>query len=434
MERLMLWTSLTAMTFNVVSLSVLGNSLFERRLRKSLYRMCLLAAVPLLCICLYQIPNGTSLIRTAVFLLIDFFILCLFRGKLLVRICIAFLHYFMATAIETILFPTILTVCNLSMRQFWQEPLIVAIMYISPMATMLVCCLFFARILSRWKNQIELPASQWLAIFLFLVFTLFELYFAGILLCSDSKLVPLLPVLGFVLLFMNAGLLLLLNKLTLTHRMAQENLALQEQMRYNRLSMQAATESYEVQRSLTHDFDNHLLIIVQLLQSEQSEQALKYAQTVMAGVGKAEVAVSTNNPIADAVLSQKYRKAQELGVQMQFLVSDLSGFPLSTDEMVTTLANLLDNALEACTRDCSTQRKSIRVKLLMEPALATLSVQNTSLPVTITREGDVSTTKAQPSEHGYGLKICKKILQRSGFDFAMQYKDGWFQFTAIKAL
>lgn len=135
------------------------------------------------------------------------------------------------------------------------------------MALLSIATLFFARIFRGWKNQIELPTYQWLAIFLFLTFTFFELYFASVLVVSNSIFMPLLPILGVVLVVMNVGLLLLLKRLTLNHKMAQENLSLQEQMRYNRLSMQAATESYDVQRSLIHDFEHHLLTIVQLLQN-----------------------------------------------------------------------------------------------------------------------------------------------------------------------
>lgn len=419
---------------NSISLSFLYNALFERRLKRSVHWCCLFATIPVFCMCLVGIPMGTSLLRVAAYLMVDFFILCLFQGKFLVRLCIAVLHYFISTALETIFLPTILTLGKLPLDQLWQEPILAVLVYLSPIVITFVCCLFLGRNLRRWKKQIELPASEWLAIFLFAMFTFFEMYFASILISTDSALMPLLPILGFVLLFMNVALLLLLDKLAAHHRMEQENLALQEQMHYNRLSMQAAAESYDTQRSLTHDFDNHLLTVVQLLQSGQCQEALTYAQTVRMNVLGTDVAVSTNNPIADAVLNQKYRKAQELGVQMQFLVSDLSSFPLTTDEMVTVLANLLDNALEACVRDSSTQKRSIRVKLLMESALATLSVQNTSLPVIISQNGDVSTSKQKQSEHGYGLRNCKKILRRSGFNFAVRYKDGWFQFTAIKAL
>lgn len=434
MEILMIWVLLIVSIFSTISLAFLCDALFERRLKKPLHRLCFFINIVLLYVFLLLIPEGVSLTRVAAYLFINFLIICLFRGKLLVRLCVATIQYFICTALETVFLPTILTLSKLSLNQLWEEPVLKIIVYLAPMAISFLCCLFMARIFRRWKNQIELPASQWLVIFLFAAFTLFELYFAGILISTDSTFIPLIPILGAVLLSMNIGMLLLLNKLTLSHRISQENITLQEQMRYNRLSMQTTTESYNAQRSLTHDFENHLLTIVQLLQSEQREEALNYAQTVIDSVSKADVAVSTNNPIADAVLNQKYRKAQDLGVQMQFLVSDLSGFPLSTDEMVTTLANLLDNAIEACLRDSSKQKKSIRVKLLVEPALATISVQNTSLPVVISHEGDMSTTKSNQSEHGYGLKTCKKILQRSGFDFAMQYKDGWFQFTAIKAL
>lgn len=434
MSPALFWAMLVSSALYAISLALLYDCLFERRLGQFWHWTCLIAAGLLLHLVFLLLPAGTSILRVLSYIFVNCCIAGLFRGKLMVRLCISVLYYFIATALETILLPTLLLFTGMPLDQLLDNPVLAVLVYLLPMVILSVSRLFLSRVFRSWNSQIELPALEWLAIFLFAVFTLCELYFASVLIQTNSAYIPWLPVLGFVLLFMNAGLLLLLNKLALTHRMAQENLALQDQMRYNRLRLQATAESYDAQRSLTHDFNNHLLTIAQLLQSEQSRQALDYAQTILDRVGKAEVAVSTNNPIADAVLNQKYRKAQELGVQMQFLVSDLSAFPLSADEMVTVLANLLDNALEACTRDGATQKKSIRVKLLMEPSLATLSVQNTSLPVAVSQTGQVPSSKENQAEHGYGLTNCKKILQRSGFDFAVQYKDGWFQFTAIQAL
>ena len=145
-----------------------------------------------------------------------------------------------------------------------------------------------------------------------------------------------------------------------------------------------------------------------------------------------DAAVNTNNPIADAVLNQKCHKAREHNIQMQFQIGDLSRFPLTSDELVTVISNLLDNAIEASAK-CEGKRE-IRIKLLLEPALATLAVQNTSLPVVLSPAGEVSTSKINSKNHGFGLRNSKKILEKSGFTTAIRYENGSFLVAAIKAM
>lgn len=438
MKLLLALATLFIAASNIFSLTFLYNALFKQRLDKTGHRICLAGIFCLLSMRLLWIPINSQHVRILVFLVGDLFILCLYQGNLAARCCIAVLHFAIAGALETILLPISMIIAGVSFSQLHQSLLLVAVNHFIPTFIILLHCILLSRLLRKWKSSIELPVWESATVFLFAVFTIFELYFTAKMIEEDSPMIPLVPVLGFVLLFMNLALLLLLEKLASRYKIKQENLALLEQMRYERQRLQAAAESYEAQRSLTHDFDNRLLTMIQLLKNGQTEEALTYAQTVKCQITKTDVAVSTNNPIADAILNQKYRQAQEAGVGIQFMVNDLSGFPLSADEMVTVLSNLLDNALEACGRYKAVRNHpmngSIRVKLLMEPALATMSVQNTSVPVTISAEYEIETTKKNCSEHGFGLRNCKKILKHSGFDYAVRYQDGWFQFTAVKAL
>lgn len=367
-------------------------------------------------------------------LLFKLLVICLYKGSFLYRVSMCGLYIVIMVAMDSLVYGTVVAVSGNSLKVLLSNEHLSGFYAVLSHCIQFAVCVLIAKLLSKYKKQFKLPLWEWFSVLVVTAFSVVQLYILASSIQIGNTKTSLFPMQATLLLMMNVAILLLLDKLASHQRMEKENLVLQEQMRHSRQNLQAATDAYTVQRSLTHDFDNHMLAIVQLLQQGQSEEALSYAQTMTANVSKADVAVSTNNPIADAVLNQKYRKAQELGVQVQFLVNDLSSFPLSTDEMVTVLANLMDNALEACVRDTSPQRKGIRVKLLMEPSLATLSVQNTSLPVMVSHAGEVSTTKEKKSEHGYGLKTCKKILQRCGFDFATQYKDGWFQFTAIKAL
>ena len=51
-----------------------------------------------------------------------------------------------------------------------------------------------------------------------------------------------------------------------------------------------------------------------------------------------------------------------------------------------------------------------------------------SAPVEIINDS-IPTTKPEPEMHGFGLENVKLILKKYSGDYAMSYKDGWFQFT-----
>ena len=111
---------------------------------------------------------------------------------------------------------------------------------------------------------------------------------------------------------------------------------------------------------------------------------------------------------------------------MQFCINDLSSIQLSASELVVLLSNLLDNAIEACRRVDA--ERLIRCTILENDGFF-LSIRNTSLPVRITEHG-IATTKVSASEHGYGLPSVCRILDALHAEYAYNYEDGWFQFTA----
>ena len=93
--------------------------------------------------------------------------------------------------------------------------------------------------------------------------------------------------------------------------------------------------------------------------------------------------------------------------------------------MVTVLANLLDNAIEACEK--IEGDRVIRVSAVLKQSFL-FSVRNTTLPVEI-KNDTIQTTKPNASLHGFGLSNIKLILNKYHADFVMDYEDGWFQFT-----
>lgn len=117
MEPMILLTMLVTASLHTISLAFLYDSLFERRLIKLLHWVCILAGVFILCASLIMIPLGTSLLRVAIYLMVDFIILSLFRSRFLVRMCVSVLYFLIGTALETILLPIVLLLGKLELSQ-----------------------------------------------------------------------------------------------------------------------------------------------------------------------------------------------------------------------------------------------------------------------------------------------------------------------------
>ena len=118
---------------------------------------------------------------------------------------------------------------------------------------------------------------------------------------------------------------------------------------------------------------------------------------------------------------------------MQFEVNDLSALKIREIDCTVVLANLLDNAVEACAK-LEQPERWIEVKALLEHTGGTedetlfISVVNASPPVKIVNDR-IDTTKEDPSLHGFGLPNVKEILSQNGAEYIMTYQDNTFQFS-----
>ena len=181
------------------------------------------------------------------------------------------------------------------------------------------------------------------------------------------------------------------------------------------------------QRRLTHEFTNHISALRALL--EQGDVA--GAQNYIAGVDKAVAAsttiMDTHNPLLDSILTRKYEEAARQGVSVYFDLCDLRNFPLSGVDMVTVLANLLDNAICAAAQAYPPE-VYVRVRKTEEEYL--LSVRNrVQRDVELPPDGQLPRTTRKEPGHGMGLSNVRDVLLRHGAEYTLSCRDNWFRFT-----
>ncbi len=201
---------------------------------------------------------------------------------------------------------------------------------------------------------------------------------------------------------------------------------LNQQMEIQAQSIFALEKSYRAQRTAAHEFSHRMQTLDDLLSQGEYSEAKNYIKQIQ-GIQTTRVfGINARHPIIDAILNSKYQTAKEHNIDMQVHVNNLSAVSLPTDAMVVLLANLLDNAIEACQRYSG--EGIIHCTLLAEGELF-LSIENTSAPVEII-DGKIPTSKSSSSEHGYGLTNIQHILRSLNAEFTFHYANGWFHFVA----
>jgi len=352
-------------------------------------------------------------------------IVFLFKGRLALRLFIGLLDYIIVAAMDAIVLFGASTILRISLDELvWKKG-----MYTVLVTAGKILSVFLAWLVTRLHpfHKLHPLRPKWMLIVSFFPLTSLFMLMALFLICRDQR--DLTQPVAFFCIFLgiaNVAIVYVVSLIEQDTEVKQQNNILSQQMEIQTASILALDKAYRQQRQTTHDFQNHLCTISDLLAQKSYETAAKYVRELSQAQTSRILIVNTHHPIIDAILNQKYQMAVESQIEMRFCINDLSGIQLSASELVVLLSNLLDNAIEACRR-IDTERL-IRCTILENDG-SFLSIRNTSLPVLITEHG-IATTKASASEHGYGLPSVCRILDGLHAEYAYNYENGWFQFTA----
>lgn len=352
-------------------------------------------------------------------------IVFLFKGRLALRLFIGLLDYIIVAAMDAIVLFGASTILRISLDELvWKKG-----MYTVLVTAGKILSVFLAWLVTRLHpfHKLHPLRPKWMLLVSFFPLTSLFMLMALFLICRDQR--DLTQPVAFFCIFLgiaNVAIVYVVSLIEQDTEVKQQNNILSQQMEIQTASILALDKAYRQQRQTTHDFQNHLCTISDLLAQKSYETTAKYVRELSQAQTSRILIVNTHHPIIDAILNQKYQMAVESQIEMRFCINDLSGIQLSASELVVLLSNLLDNAIEACRR-IDTERL-IRCTILENDG-SFLSIRNTSLPVLITEHG-IATTKASASEHGYGLPSVCRILDGLHAEYAYNYENGWFQFTA----
>ena len=202
---------------------------------------------------------------------------------------------------------------------------------------------------------------------------------------------------------------------------------LKNKMKEEMIQAEIIKKNFNIQRSMTHDFKNHLCILQLLIEDNRTEDALKLLKNLTVETDENMQIVRTGNHFIDAILNYKYTSCRKENVCMMFELNDLSNLSIPVEKIIVILTNLLDNAIEAC-MELNTERY-IKIKFLVGKDVL-LSIKNTTNKELVSKN-TITTSKENKILHGYGLKNIEKAVKETGGISTINCENGWFQYTIL---
>lgn len=180
---------------------------------------------------------------------------------------------------------------------------------------------------------------------------------------------------------------------------------------------------------LLHDIKNHLLIIEGLLKYGLSEKALVYIQELRNSELESKPWMQSDNVIVNALMNEKINLAKSRGIKVQVNTSDLKDSFIDDRDWCVILANLLDNAIEACEK--VEGKKDIIVKIEDVAYGTIINIKNSYCGEIPDMEGEVPTAKADKEEHGIGNQNVKLAAKKYGAIILYKKEKEMFGITLV---
>ncbi|SNT22011.1 Sensor_kinase_SpoOB-type, alpha-helical domain [Anaerovirgula multivorans] len=189
--------------------------------------------------------------------------------------------------------------------------------------------------------------------------------------------------------------------------------ARQIELKLIKTNMEAVEKLITILRTERHDYIAHIQCIQALAYLEEYEELAEYVQGISTNYRVTNQMIRVGHPALTALLNSKREVAQEKGINFTINCRyKLDTISISAWELCSLVSNLIENAIEAA---CMTAgEKWIQFTIDYYENSYVLEIENTGQIdfelINILYEPGTSTKDSVA--RGYGLHICKKILEK----------------------
>lgn len=176
-------------------------------------------------------------------------------------------------------------------------------------------------------------------------------------------------------------------------------------------------------RGWRHDYHNHLQAIKAYLALNQLEQVQSYLLNLEKDLDRIDTYVKSGNLMIDAILNSKISIAEKHNIAVTCKASVTEEIIITEIDLCIILGNLLDNAIESCSK-LQNEQRFIRIYITILKKQLYISIQNSAKENLNFEEKNYISTKR--GNHGLGMKRVKSVVDKYNGFLNLQNEPGIF--------
>ena len=282
------------------------------------------------------------------------------------------------------------------------------------------------------KKGIRLVSIRYLLLFALIIFVnvhvliFMDLYMMNTKQSNMNMLLQIAFILMIIVLYIENLLLMLFIESKNEHR-EKERMAknyLDAQKQYYELLRDKDLQT----RKFRHDIRSHLATMQILCQKGNYEGIKEYLDNINGIVDNMANSFSVGHEIIDAMLNQYAYQANKEGIEMKVSGRIPNNLNISTFDLCTIFANLLQNAIEAASK-CKSGKIYVLCQHYKGNLLLTIQNDFEKKPESV--GGRFKTSKLDEQNHGFGMMNVKECVERNGGTFYTEIVDKYFKAVVL---
>lgn len=260
---------------------------------------------------------------------------------------------------------------------------------------------YYRQVVENWNIVFGLVAA------IFFNFSYYIFSGGGMIQNMDHHVTPLL-LLIVLMISAYTAIFFFLNKISSVYILREENLIASMQQKHLKNELLLYKDLIDNARQGRHDLHHHNMILSEYLAADDLPGARRYLAQFDESIAAAALPMFCENLTANVVLRLYSRRAKENAVRFDVFAQIPEELSLPDPEMGTLLGNLLENALEACSK-CEGEGRFLTLKAQVKDHSLEIEMRN-SLCETVIFDDDLPRSTKQGG--GTGTLSIQHIVER----------------------
>ncbi|MCM1027977.1 MAG: GHKL domain-containing protein [Roseburia sp.] len=180
---------------------------------------------------------------------------------------------------------------------------------------------------------------------------------------------------------------------------------------------------YRTMRGWRHDWHNHIQALSAQLDSGEYEKARKYLDEINESILTIDTVLKTGNTMADAILNSKISLMKNMQIEVEAQAQVPASLSVPDVELCIIIGNLLDNAMEACSR-LAPGNRFVHIYIHVKGALLYMCFTNSAGK----KQHKIGSLflSSKGKEHGFGLVRVDSLVAKNGGYLTRASEDGGY--------